>query len=173
MSDTQNKKSVETTMSPKQLVGAGLGIVALLVILFLARTFSKPLEAEIMTEPAPPMESYTAEAITFDPFAAAGKEYDPGQLVIIETDLDETLQEPVIGDVNVVLEMSNEVVGSESDKTVPVVLVFIDRAPAAEALQDPGRYVVMGRYIGTVEIESAIGTDAIAQAVQVDHLDAL
>lgn len=173
MSENQNKDRVETTMSPKQLIGAGLGIVGLLAILLIARTVSKPLPAEIIVESAPPVESYTSDAIAFDPFEAAGKEYDPGQLVVIETTLDAALEEPLIGEANVVLEMSNEIVGSESDKSVPVVLVFLDQQLASEALQGDGESIVMGRYIGTIEMESALGSNTIAQAVQVDHVRSL
>lgn len=171
MSDAANNKSqdrVETTMSPKQLIGAAVGIVALLGLLFIGRTFSTTKQAELLVnQSAPTVATYESDAAQLDPFDAAGGEYEIGQPVMFETSLETVLEEPVVGAANVVVEMSNEAVQSQSDKSVSVVLVFADE----ENVPSEGSHaLVMGRYIGAVDLEGELGGSVNAPAIQVDHV---
>ena len=168
MSDgNEKKKPVETTMSKKQLIGAGAGIVALIALLVFGRTFSTTKEAEMLVATdVPTVSEYQADSVELDAVTAAGNEYEIGRMVTVEAELDDPLTEPVLGAANVVLEMSDKTVESQSDTTIPVVLVFSDAATAEQA--DGG--LVMGRYIGSVTIENDLGAEVTAPAIQVDHL---
>jgi hypothetical protein len=170
MSDTDKKQEQthHASMSNKQLIGAGLAAVALIAILVIGNTVSGAPEAEmIITADVPHTGAYDADAVELDPLKAAGNEYDIGQMVVFEGELPAPLDEPVLGSANVVVEMADETVQSQSDETVPVTLVFADEA----TVDGVSRARVMGRYIGAVEIPNAIGGTTTSPAIQVDHLN--
>lgn len=124
----------------------------------------------LLGEPAPSAAEYENGAVTFDPYMAAGNEYDIRQMVTLEADLSTPLEEALVGSANIVVQMSDEVVQEQSAATVAVVLVFTD-ADMAEPAE--GDALVMGRYIGSVEIENDLGGKTPAPAIQVNYMEAL
>ena len=170
MSD-KNKKPEhhhQATMSTKQLIGAASAAVALIAILVIGNTVSGAPQAElIITADVPHTGAYEADAVELDPLKAAGNEYDIGQMVVFEGELPAPLDEPVLGAANVVVEMADETVQSQSDETIPVTFVFSDEA----TVDGVSSAEVMGRYIGAIEIETAIGGTTTSPAIQVDHVN--
>ena len=171
---TQDKKNSSedrshNTLSTKQTIGALVGIVALLALLFFGTQQNEPAGATMITDQAKPEESmYQQSAMDLNYDDALLKEYDHGSLIELNGKVNSILEDPVKGEGNVLLDLAqDESAGAENVKSQQVMLVYPD-----QTVDMPERQSVhlFGRYIGTVEFENSVGSTQKVPAIQVDYL---
>ena len=96
------------------------------------------------------------------------KEYDHGALIELQGKVNSILEEPVKGEGNVLLDLAqDQSAGAENVKSQQVMLVY----PEQQAdLPERQSVHLFGRYIGTVEFETSVGSMQKVPAIQVDYL---
>lgn len=157
------------TLSTKQTIGALVGIVVLLGILFIGTQQNEPAGATMITDESKPEQSiYQESAMELNYEDALLKEYDHGSLIELEGKVNTVLEEPVKGAGNVVLDLAkDESAGTENVKSQQVMLVYPEQQAELPQRQKVHLY---GRYIGTVEYETSVGSTQKIPAIQVDYL---
>jgi hypothetical protein len=171
---TQDKKDTSqdrphNTLSSKQTIGAIVGIAVLLGLLFFGTQQNEPAGASMITDQAKPEESmYQQSAMELNYEDALLKEYDHGALIELKGKVNSILEEPVKGEGNVLLDLAqDQSAGAENVKSQQVMLVY----PEQQAdLPERQSVHLFGRYIGTVEFETSVGSMQKVPAIQVDYL---
>ncbi len=169
--DPKNSSDERThnTLSTKQTIGAGVGIVVLLGLLFFGTQQNEPAGATLITDESKPEQSiYQQSAMDLNYEDALLKEYDHGSLIELEGKVNSVLEEPVKGEGNVLLDLAqDDSAGAENVKSQQVMLVYPEKQvdlPERQSIH------LFGRYIGTVEFETSVGSTQKVPAIQVDYL---
>lgn len=172
---TQNPKNKSADdqnpgLSTKQTLGALGGIVVLLVLLFVGVSQTKEPGAELITDAAQPEKAeYLDEASSLNYEDAMLQEYETGALIELEGSIHQIFDEAIKGEGNMLLNIkAKDDNGVETTKVKQVMLTYVDEVPNIDELQDVSVY---GRYIGTLEFESAVGASREVPAIQVDYID--
>lgn len=171
---TQDKKNSaddrsHNTLNSKQTIGALVGIVVLLGLLFFGTQQNEPAGATMITDEAKPEESlYEQSAMDLNYDDALLKQYDHGSLIELEGKVNSILEDPVKGEGNVLLDLAqDQSAGAENVKSQQVMLVY----PETQSdLSERQSIHLFGRYIGTVEFETSVGSTQKVPAIQVDYL---
>ncbi len=164
----KNKKTTE--VGSKQTIGAIAGIIVLLALLFIGVSRTKPAGAELITEEAKPDQStYMEAADSIDYETALLKDYDSGKLLELSGDIHKVFAEPIKGEQSILFDMKQETVqGASTDTKKQVILILVEKPVDVESSQQAH---IFGRYIGTLEYETTLGTSQEVPAIQVDYLD--
>ena len=169
---TQNTEN-DSTSQPKEnntlkTIGALGGIVVLLALLFIGVSQSKPAGAELITDAEKPDEAtYEEDASALDFEKAKLKEYESGKLIELEGKIHKQFEEPQKGEATVLITIKNNESGAAAgNESHQIMLTFLEKPGKVEEHADTHVY---GRYIGTLEFETAVGTDKEVPAIQVDY----
>lgn len=156
------------SLSTKQTIGAGVGILVLLGLLVFGTTSNEPAGAELITDAAKPEQSvYQEEASNLNYEDALLKNYDQGALLELYGKVHRVFEEPIKGRANMLVDLPQEEGGTENMETQQVMLVYADKDAQMAENQDVHLY---GRYIGTIEFETSVGSEQEVPAIQVDYL---
>jgi hypothetical protein len=167
-SQDNSKAQSANSLSTKQTIGAGVGILVLLGLLVFGTTSNEPAGAELITDESKPNQSvYQEDASDLNYEDALLKNYDQGALLELNGKVNRILEEPIKGQVNVLVDLPQESGGAENMETRQVMLVYVDNTAKVEENQDVHLF---GRYIGTVKFETAVGGEQEVPAIQVDYL---
>jgi hypothetical protein len=168
VSDTQ-QPDPKAEHSTGKTLGALGGIVVLLALLIFGVSQSKSAGASIITDAEQPSEAqYTEQADSLDYEKGILGEYDRGKLLNIKGSVNKILEKPLKGEANFVLNIrAEDMQNTNSIETKQVLLVFLEE-PAG--IEEADTLRVMGRYIGTLKYETAIGSNKEVPAIQVDYL---
>ncbi len=158
----------QAALSTKQTIGAGIGILVLLGLLFFGTSQNKPAGAELITDGSKPNQSvYQEDASVLNYEDALLRNYDQGALLELNGKVNSFLEEPIKGQANVLVELPQESGGTENMEAQQVILVYADKEAQVAENQDVHLF---GRYIGTLEYETAVGGKQEVPAIQVDYL---
>ncbi|HKK65722.1 MAG TPA: hypothetical protein VJ967_07695 [Clostridia bacterium] len=156
------------SLSTKQTIGAGIGILVLLGLLVFGTTSNEPAGAELITDASKPNQSvYQEDASDLNYEDALLKNYDQGTLLELTGKVNRSLDEPKKGQANVLVDLPQEEGGAENMETQQVMLVYADSTAQVKENQSVHLF---GRYIGTLEFETAVGGEQEVPAIQVDYL---
>jgi len=156
------------SLSTKQTIGAGVGILVLLGLLVFGTTSNEPAGAELITDASKPDQSvYQEDASNLNYEDALLKNYDQGALLELNGKVHRIFEEPIKGQANVLVDLPQQEGGTENMETQQVMLVYVEEEAQAAENQD---IHLFGRYIGTLEFETAVGGDQEVPAIQVDYL---
>ena len=167
-SNTNPQKSGEN--NTLKTIGALGGIVVLLALLFIGVSQSKPAGAEMITDGAKPEQTeYQNNASELDYEKAVLKEYENGKLIEMNGKIHRIFEEPVKGDASILVTVQQASQGGSAStvETNQVMLTFLEGPSNIEEHEDAH---IFGRYIGTLEYETAIGTMKEVPAIQVDYM---
>ena len=155
--------------STGKTLGALGGVVILLALLIFGVSQTKSAGAKLITDGEKPSESaYTEQAELLEYEKGILGEYDRGTLITLKGTVNKILEEPVKGTSNYVLNVrAEEMKNAQSVETKQVLLVFLD---TPSGIEESHSLQAMGRYIGTLEYETALGSDKEVPAIQVDYL---
>ncbi len=162
----------ETSTQPKEnntlkTIGALGGIVVLLALLFIGVSQSQPAGAELITDVEKPDEAtYESEASELDFEKAKLKEYTSGKLIELEGKIHKQFEEPQKGEAAVLLTINNQSSAAAGVESHQIMLIFLEEP---DKIEEHAEAHVFGRYIGTLEYETAMGTDKEVPAIQVDY----
>jgi hypothetical protein len=153
----------------KKTIGALGGIVVLLALLFIGISQSEAPGAKLISEGKKPSEEkYEQEASKLDYEKAILKDYENGTLIEIEGRVHKVFEEAQKGEATVLLDIKQESENAaDSVETKQIILTFL-KSP--KDMEDYKAVHVYGRYIGTIEYETAVGTKKAVPALQVDYL---
>jgi len=168
-SQNNSKEQQPNSLNTKQTIGAGVGILVLLGLLFVGTSLNEPAGAELITDAAKPAQSeYQENASELNYEDAMLKEYENGTLIEFRGKVNSTLEEPVKGEKNIVVDIEKEESsGTNNIETPQVMLIYAEDPAKVEEHQDVHLF---GRYIGTVEYETSVGSEREVPAIQVDYL---
>ncbi len=168
-SENNSKKQEPAALSTKQTIGAGLGILVLLALLFIGTSLNKPAGAELITDGAKPDESmYQENASELNYEDAMLKEYDHGTMIELSGTVKTTLKEPVKGEQSTVVDIEQDNSGGTNNVESPqVMLIYANKTVDFDQHQD---IHLFGRYIGTIKYETSVGSEREIPAIQVDYL---
>ncbi len=168
MSDNQSVDPKAEHTTGKTLAALG-GVVLLLALLIIGVSQTKSPGAKLITDVEKPSESvYTEQAEKLEYEKGILGEYDRGTLITLKGTVNKILDEPAKGSANYVLNVrSEEMKNAQSVETKQVLLVFLEQP---SGIEESHSLQAMGRYIGTLNYETALGSDKEVPAVQVDYL---
>ncbi|MDZ7794275.1 MAG: hypothetical protein U5P10_11480 [Spirochaetia bacterium] len=167
--NSQDKSQQEhAALSTKQTIGAGIGILVLLGLLFFGTSQNAPAGAELITDGSKPNQSvYQEDASDLNYEDALLRNYDQGALLELNGKVNRILDKPLKGQVNVLIDLPQESGGAENMESKQVMLVYVDSTAQVEENQSVHLF---GRYIGTLEFETSVGGEQEVPAIQVDYL---
>jgi hypothetical protein len=150
-------------------LGALGGVVALVALLIIGVSQTKSAGAELITDGGKPSETqYTEQAENLDYEKGILGDYEHGTMISLKGTVNHILEEPVKGEANFVLNVRSEnMANTQSVETKQVMLVFLDEPGG---INETDALEAMGRYIGTLKYETAVGTEKEVPAIQVDYL---
>ncbi|MFO7729535.1 MAG: hypothetical protein R6V86_02090 [Spirochaetia bacterium] len=158
----------QAALSTKQTIGAGIGILVLLGLLFFGTSQNEPAGAELITDGSKPNQSvYQEDASVLNYEDALLRNYDQGARLELNGEVNRILDEPLKGQANVLIDLPQESGGAENMESKQVMLVYADSTAQVEENQDVHLY---GRYIGTLKFETSVGGEKEVPAIQVDYL---
>lgn len=168
MSDKQSVDPKAEHSTGKTLGALG-GVVLLVALLIVGVSQTKSPGAKLITEGEKPSESvYTEQAEQLDYEKGILGKYDRGTLITLKGTVNNILEEPVKGSANYVINVrAEEMKNAQSVETKQVLLVFLEEPTGIE---ESNSLQTMGRYIGTLQYETAIGSEKEVPAIQVDYL---
>jgi len=167
-SQDNSQGQAANSLSTKQTIGAGVGILVLLGLLVFGTTSNEPAGAELITDGSKPDQTvYQEDASKLNYEDALLKNYDQGTLLELNGKVNRTLEEPLKGQANVLLELPQESGGAENMESQQVMLVYLENSTQVEENQN---LHLFGRYIGTVKFETSVGGEQEVPAIQVDYM---
>jgi hypothetical protein len=152
-----------------KILGAVAAVVALVALLLWGASQSSTEEASVITESEKPSAAaYESEAQQLEYEAARLGDYDRGTKVVFEATIVAVLEEAELGARNAVVNVRTEAAaGAETMKQEQVLLVFT----SDQRLEEHADVEVQGRYIGSGEYESPLGSTEEIPAFQVDYMN--
>lgn len=167
--NSENNTSHPKENETKKTIGAVGGILVLLVLLFVGVSQSKSAGAELITEEeAPKKTTYESEASELNFEKAKLKEYETGKLIEFSGKVSREFEEALKGEAAFLLDLRQNEQNDAPATTEKnqVILTFLENP---EKVEQPMNVHVYGRYIGTLEYETVVGTKKEVPAIQVDY----
>jgi len=168
---TQDKESTNTQHKENNTVktiGAVGGIIALLALLFIGVSQTKSAGAELITDGSKPDKAkYEADASGLDYEKAILKDYETGKLLEFKGKVHKKFEKAQKGETTILLDIIDESENAPATtETNQVILTFLEEPKQTE---EYAVAQVLGRYIGTLEYETSVGTMKEVPAIQVDY----